>query len=245
MAYYFLRAAQQTTLFLLCLVSLLARAQTQSAPLCISETFMLASKALGETRQLNVYVPPIYHDSASIRLPVLYIPDGGLAEDFLHVAGLVHVLVGNGIMRPFVLVGIENTERRHDLTGPTTKDRQLAPQVGGSAAFWRFIRTELVPAVRQRYRTTAEAAIVGESLAGLFVVETFLQEPDLFDIYLAFDPSLWWNNEQLIGRANKLLRAYAGSKKTLYLSAGSQPDIAAETSRLAATLRATANPSLT
>ena len=224
-----------------------AHAQSPTTPLCIGETFTLASKVLGETRRLNVYVPPIYRDSASIRLPVLYMPDGGLAEDFLHVAGLVQVLVGNGTMRPFVLVGIENTERRRDLTGPTTnpKDRQIAPRVGGSAAFRRFIRTELMPAVRQRYRTTTETAIVGESLAGLFIFETFLQEPDLFDTYLAFDPSLWWNNEYLVGQADKLLRAYAGPKKALYLSASSQPDIAEDTRRLAATLRATANPNLT
>ena len=35
-------------------------------------------------------------------------------------------------------------------------------------------------------------------LAGLFVVETFLHEPDLFDTYIAFDPSLWWNDAQLL-----------------------------------------------
>lgn len=47
-----------------------------------------------------------------------------------------------------------------------------------------------MPAIRQRYRTTAETALVGESLAGLFVVETFLREPALFDTCVAFEPSL-------------------------------------------------------
>ena len=53
------------------------------------------------------------------------------------MAGLVQVLVGNGTMRPFLLVGIENTERRRDMTGPTqnAEDRKIAPRVGGSAAF--------------------------------------------------------------------------------------------------------------
>jgi len=222
-------------------------AQTQVTPLCIGETFTLTSSVLGEARRLNVYVPPIYRDSAGSRLPVLYMPDGGLAEDFLHVAGLVQVLVGNGTMRPFILVGIENTARRRDLTGPTTneQDKKIAPRVGGSAAFRRFIRTELMPAIRQRYRTTPETAIVGESLAGLFVVETFLQEPDLFDAYLAFDPSLWWNTKYLVGQADKLLRAYAGPAKTLYLSASSQPDIAEDTRHLASTLRTTAKTNIT
>src|SRR3712207_4681744 len=122
------------------------------------------------------------------RLPVLYMPDGGIAEDFLHVAGLLQVSVGNGTMRPFLLVGIENTERRRDMTGPTDNedDKKIAPRVGGSKAFRKFIRDELMPQVRSRYRTTEETAVVGESLAGLFVIETFLVEPDLFDTYIAF-----------------------------------------------------------
>ncbi len=73
--------------------------------------------------------------------------------------------------------------------------------MGGSAAFRRFIRAELMPLVNARCRTTGETAIVGESLAGLFVVETFLLEPDLFDTYVAFDPSLWWNDAYLVKRA--------------------------------------------
>jgi predicted alpha/beta superfamily hydrolase len=82
--------------------------------------------------------------------PVLYMPDGGIEEDFLHVAGLVQVSVGNGTMRPFILVGIENTARRRDLTGPTTRaeDKKIAPKVGGSAAFRQFIREELMPTVK-------------------------------------------------------------------------------------------------
>jgi uncharacterized protein len=47
-----------------------------------------------------------------------------------------------------------------------------------------------MPAIDARYRSTRERAIVGESLAGLFVVETLLRESTLFDHYVAFDPSL-------------------------------------------------------
>jgi uncharacterized protein len=191
---------------------------TRSTPLVIGETFTMRSAALAERRRINVYLPQEYRGTA--RLPVLYMPDGGMAEDFVHVAGLVQVLVGNGTMRPFILVGIENTERRRDMTGPTTvdADRRIAPRVGGSAAFRTFMRTELMPLVRQRYRTTAESAIVGESLAGLFVVETLLQEPTLFDSYLAFDPSLWWNAGELVRSASQRTAGVSLAGKTLYLA---------------------------
>lgn len=201
-----------------------ARGASPSSPLVMGETFTIRSKALDETRRINVYLPPIYQDSATVRLPVLYMPDGGMGEDFLHVAGLVQVSVGNGTMRPFILVGIENTKRRRDLTGPTNnaEDRKIAPQVGGSAAFRKFIRTELMPVVASRYRTTKETAIVGESLAGLFIVETLFLEPHLFDTYVAIDPSLWWNDHLLVDSAAARLRAGGFGKRTLFLANSSQ-----------------------
>ncbi len=218
----------------------------QSAPLVIGDTFTIASKVLGESRRINVYRPPGYDDAPNVSVPVLYMPDGGLAEDFLHVAGLVQVSVGNGTMRPFLLVGIENTERRRDMTGPTAveADRKIAPHVGGSAAFRAFIRTELMPAIASRYRVTRERAIVGESLAGLFVVETFFLEPDLFDTYIAFDPSLWWNNEALVAGAGEWLRNHRVNNKTLYFASSSEPGIVKTAEELAAALEKHALPGL-
>ncbi|MEA2491348.1 MAG: uncharacterized protein QOH21_3140, partial [Acidobacteriota bacterium] len=157
-----------TRLPLLILLATTLRA-SPATPLTIGDTFTIGSKALAETRRINVYLPPGYNESTA-PVPVLYMPDGGMAEDFLHVAGLVQISVTNGTMRPFLLVGIENTQRRRDMTGPTenAEDRKIAPVVGGSAAFRKFIREELMPEIRKRYRTTSETAIVGESLAGLF-----------------------------------------------------------------------------
>jgi len=219
-----------------------------AAPLVIGETFTLPSKALGETRRLNVYTARAWDTPPDAPLPVLYMPDGGVQEDFLHVAGLLQVSVANGTMRPFMLVGIENTQRRRDLTGPTTnpEDRKIAPAVGGSQAYRAFIRDELMPEVKRRYRTTGETAIVGESLAGLFVVETFLQEPTLFNHYLAFDPSLWWNRSALNSQAAASLAAHkdALAQRSLYLASSSEKGIAVEVQRLGQTLHDAQLPAL-
>ena len=221
-------------------------AAQSASPLTFGETFTVASKVLGERRRVNVYLPPGYAESRSARLPVLYMPDGGIGEDFLHVAGLVQVSVGNRTMRPFILVGIENTARRRDMTGPTEneQDEKIAVRVGGSAAFRAFIRRELMPQVKARYRTTDETAVVGESLAGLFVVETFLKEPDLFDTYIAFDPSLWWNNQKLVTNAAADLRKRPGLSKTLYLANSAEEMIPGVLQRFADTLSKNAPPTL-
>lgn len=210
----------------------------QQAPLAIGDTFTIDSKVLGETRRINVYRPSPYGLAPDAPLPVMYMPDGGIQEDFLHVAGLIQVLSGNGTMRPFLLVGIENTERRRDMTGPTTveSDKKIAPRVGGSQAFREFIRAELMPAIEGRYRTTAETAIVGESLAGLFVMETLVVAPAMFDTYIAFDPSLWWNDSRLVSAAGALLESGKAGKARVYLATSADGDRADAATSFAAVL---------
>ena len=124
------------------------------------DTLMLPSRVLGEARRINVHTPASYAASDSARFPVLYMPDGGLDEDFPHVVNTVDSLIALGAIRPVIVVGVPNTERRRDLTGSTRvkTDSAIAPRVGGSADFRRFWHDELVPVIDAHYRTTSERA---------------------------------------------------------------------------------------
>ncbi len=208
-------------------------------PVPAHDTLTLHSRALNEPRLINVHTPAGY-EFGTTRYPVLFMPDGGIDEDFSHVVNTVDSLVALHRIRAVIIVGVPNTERRRDLTGPTrvATDSAIAPHVGGSAAFRGFWHDELVPAIDARYRTTRERAIVGESLAGLFIVECFLRAPAMFDHYVAFDPSLWWNHASLVDSARALLSASprAMRGRTLYF-AGSRDDIGNGTARLDSALR--------
>jgi len=181
-----------------------------------TDSFTIRSEVLGEPRLINVHRPAAANTS-SAPLAVLYMPDGGIDEDFPHVVATVDSLVARGAMRPVIVVGIPNTQRRRDLTGPTrvASDSAIAPRVGGSAAFRAFVRDELIPEIASRYAVTRERGIIGESLAGLFIVETFLLEPALFDHYIALDPSLWWNDGELADSAAALMRAHPSLERSL------------------------------
>ena len=186
-------------------------------------TLRVPSQILAETRVVNVLVPVGYAGKAETTYPVLYMPDGGIKEDFPHVATVVDALIRSGEIPPMLLVGIENTERRRDLTGPTEveSDRAIAPAVGGSEAFRGFVSSELMPLIRTLYRVNDESAVIGESLAGLFVVETLFVQPELFDMYIALDPSLWWNAQQWWREAGSRLNDMAGvHARFLLASAG-------------------------
>jgi hypothetical protein len=100
------------------------------------ETFTIQSAALGELRKINVYTPPQYYGNRR-EFPVLFMPDGGIDEDFPHVIRTVDSLIALRAIRPIIVVGVPNTQRRRDLTGPTRikSDSAIAPRVGGSAEF--------------------------------------------------------------------------------------------------------------
>ncbi len=190
-----------------------------TTPVVIGETFRLPSKILGEERVINVYLPPGYGEGDA-RFPVLYMPDGGIQEDFPHITGAVDVSIKNAVIRPILVVGIANTVRRRDLAmkSELPEEMEMAPLAGGADKFRAFLRDELKPEIARRYRATAESAIIGESLAGLFVVETLFAEPALFDAYIAADPSIWWNRQSVVRGADARLAAWQQPPKKLFVA---------------------------
>lgn len=208
-------------------------------PIPVHETFNLDSKIVGETRVINIWTPPNYKNSTET-FPVLYMADGGIQEDFPHIANTLSELIAAKKIPPIILVGIENTQRRRDLTGPTTvkSDKKIAPVVGGSENFRNFIKDELIPEINKKYRTNEQKGIIGESLAGLFVTETFLLHPDLFDFYIAFDPSMWWNDKYLLKSANEHLAKFPNSEKKFWFAGSSAEDIFATVDKFAKVIEA-------
>src|SRR5262245_65964247 len=87
-------------------------------PLAVGESFTVDSRVMGEARRVNVLVPTVYGQKIEGPMPVLYMLDGGVDEDFLHVAGLVRVVVSNGGLGPLLRVGIPNEQRWRDMPGP-------------------------------------------------------------------------------------------------------------------------------
>jgi len=165
----------------------------------------------------------------------MFMADGGVKEDFPHIANTLAELVNLKKIKPLILVGIENTQRRRDLTGFTEveKDKEIATVVGGSGKFRAFIKEELFPEISKKYRTTNEKSIIGESASGLFLMETFFLTPEMFDNYIAFDPSLWWNNHYLVRTAKEHLANFPMTEKRIWFASSNATDISPFTKELA------------
>jgi len=197
------------------------------------ETFKIESEQVGETRVINVWTPPEYENNNE-SYPVLYMADGGIKEDFPHIANTISKLITEKSISPIILVGIENTERGRDLTGYSESeyDAQFCPLTDGAKNFRAFIIEELFSEIGKRYRITNKNGLIGESLSGLFVMETFMQHPESFDFYIAFDPSLWWNDHYLARNANDLFRKFPDKDIKLWFAGSSAEDISQYTNEL-------------
>ncbi len=140
---------------------------------------------------------------------MLYLVDGGFAQDFIPMAGMAALATLSGQYREFILVGVQTNDRYYELTSASEVpyDLENIPHNGGADKFRQHLQDEVKPFIEGRYRTSGEDGIIGESLAALFITETFLRTPASFDHFIAISPSLWWDDMGLSREASGLLNA--------------------------------------
>lgn len=232
--------------FFILAISCKNQGATYNDPIPKHDSLTITSKYVNEDRVINIWTPPGYNTSSE-HFPILYMPDGGIKEDFPHIANTLAKLLEENKIPAFILVGIENTERGRDLTGfsDVEDDKQYCPITDGAKDFRAFISEELIPEINNKYRTKTKKGIIGESLAGLFVMETFFTKPKTFDFYIAMDPSLWWNNNYLANNADTLLTKLPENNIKLWFAGSSVEDISQYTKQVNKTLQNNAPLNLT
>ncbi|MGE3618098.1 MAG: alpha/beta hydrolase-fold protein [Gemmatimonadales bacterium] len=197
-------------------------------PLTIGTVDSIRSATLDETRPYLVYTPPSYGDTtvAPARYPVLYLLDGD--AHFHSVSGLIQIL-GTGVNGTFVVpemivVAIPNTDRTRDLTPTHTDtgfDGKPTPAFktsGGGPKFLQFLRDELIPRIESQYRTMPYRVFVGHSFGGITTLNALYTMPELFNAYVAIDPSLWWDNRVLLWKAKDVVSTGKLSGRSLFVA---------------------------
>jgi len=191
-------------------------------PIQLGEQFSFRSDILDEERTLNIYLPPSYNPENKKSYPVIYLLDGSVDEDFIHIAGLVQFLTFSwlDIIPESIVVGIANVDRKRDFTFPSKNERDIAefPTTGGSAKFIKCLEKEIKPLIENKYATNGTSTIIGQSLGGLLTTEIFFKHSHLFDNYLIVSPSLWWNDESLLQKSPAPLH----SPKNVYIAVGKE-----------------------
>ena len=136
---------------------------------------------------------------------VVYLLDGD--AHFSSVVGMIQQLSsvnGNTLVPKMIVVGIPNTNRTRDLTptkaqlDPPFMDSTMVANTGGGEKFISFIEKELIPKIDSEYPTEPYRAFIGHSFGGLTVMHTLVHKPEMFNAYVAIDPSMSWDNQKLL-----------------------------------------------
>lgn len=190
----------------------------------------LFSHILEEEREYWVYVPENQSVETEKKYPVLYLLDG---DSFFHaVVGFTRLFSTSKIssLPPCIVVAVLNADRTRDLT-PTSsaarRDGTVRPEDktegGGAETFYRFLIEELRPAIEKELPANGESLLVGHSYAGLFALKVLLTHPDAFNLYIAVDPSLWWDQGYLLKQIKRDTGKIDFSGKQLYVAFATQP----------------------
>lgn len=193
----------------------------QSNDIILGKIDTIDSKILQEQRKLWIYIP----QGSDETYPVVYLLDGD--AHFFSTAGMIHQLStvnGNTISPKMIVVGIPNTNRTRDLTPskPSPGDEPMMPpamltNAGGGENFISFIESELIPYIDSKYPTEPYKTFVGHSLGGLMVMHTFLNKPDLFNAFVAIDPSMSWHKQKLLQEIKETEIGEMYENKTLFM----------------------------
>jgi len=210
------------TCFFVCLLSLYASAQL-SDKIVIGTIDSIYSKILNEPRKIWVHVP---NSDGSItnskqRYPVVYLMDGD--AHFYSVVGLIYHLStvsGNTLCPQMIVVGIPNTDRFRDLTpsrpSGVAENAEEVKNMGGGEQFTAFMEKELIPYIDSTYPTQPYRMLIGHSLGGLMVMNTLTKHTNLFKSYIAIDPSMSWNDKDLL-QTQKALATQTFEGRSLFL----------------------------
>ena len=206
----------QVCFFLLVLLTSTTLAQKS---IIIGQRFQIESEVLQEERSYQIYLPPSYYTSPQQQFPVLYVIDGDY--NFRYLTGLVEQLSETSESIPeLIVVGISDRGQQNYIKNltPTIDEPKEGEQSGRATLFLQFLAEELKPKIQKDYRAASFDILTGHSIGGLFVVNSLLTRPEVFDAYIAISPSMWWNEYAVSKWAGAALAKEKDWNKFLYLT---------------------------
>lgn len=150
----------------------------------------ISSSALGNRRDVTVFLPPGYDVLTSERFNVLYVNDGQ-EYDSLGMRETLARMTLAGRIRPIIVVAIPTNDNRLHEYGTAIAMNMLG--LGTLApAYCRFVVEELIPLIDSTFRTRPGAGITGVSLGGLSAFDIAWNHQGIFTTVGVLSGSFWW-----------------------------------------------------
>lgn len=182
------------------------------------------SKILNNNREINIYIPSSYSESTHKSYPVLYMHDGQNVFNgeraYAGVGWMAHdvhdELVGRGMIRELIIVGIDNMQEDRLSEYAHTNGRYKRKRIKGKGKLYeRFLIEELKPFIDANFRTmigAEDTGLMGSSMGGLVTFNIGFRNPDVFGKLGIISPSFWWSTRANIKTVDMYQEAIAKSR---------------------------------
>lgn len=182
------------------------------------------SKILNEDRFIWVYIPEAARNTTK-KFPVVFLFDAEANFDATkNTLDKLSKESSSKVAGEVILIGIGNIWLRYRDYSPSHinsspwVDEPTAKTTGGGAAFISFLEKELLPYIEKKYPVSSSRTLIGHSMGGLQVINILLKHKELFDNYIAIDPSMWWDNQKLLNESASILDDLLFDNKRLFLA---------------------------
>ncbi|MGN6210504.1 alpha/beta hydrolase [Asticcacaulis sp.] len=194
-------------------------------PFAMSNTQVRTLPVTSDGRHYALYIglPESYGKVPDKKYPVVYVTDG--YWDFTKVLTMGGSLAYDRVAPEYITVGLsysgENLNygdlRRWELSPAPFGDNGEAS--GHAAEFLKTLRTTIIPMIDSEYATDPSYRVLaGSSLGGLFTLYAMLNDPQLFQAYIASSPAVTVDNDWLFRYEETA--AHAKSPTRLYVTIG-------------------------
>ncbi len=209
-----------------------------------TESITYTSKTVeGQEYRLFINLPGSYKTDPTKIYSVIYLTDA--QSTFQTFKGIYGTLKYDRLIPESVTVGITwgginpniSTLRARDFL--TTTNNQ--PGANGGAKFLTFIKTELIPFIKSKYRVTDDRTLVGASFGGFFTLYALFNDPALFSRYIASSPTLTFENSILRSMETKYAAAGSPQPTRLFIGKGSFEGLKTELADLTERLKKVKN----
>lgn len=137
----------------------------------------IKSDVLHDSRKILIHLPDSYFKSNK-SYPVLYQVKGDKASLLEIVSTVNRLALGDEIIPEMIIVAIENVDGKDVWPKDTISAK-------GVNDFQAFIEKELIPYIGNKYRTTDDRILYGQSTTAVFTLYTFITRPKMFNSYIA------------------------------------------------------------
>lgn len=188
-------------------------------------THKINSEYFKEQREIKVHLPK--KNDTTERLPVIYVFDAQWSPYFKLTTSIIDYLIEIKELPKSIVVGINSNNRQYELTPEPVNEDWKMPSLGGAKFLENHLTHEVIPMIDSLYHPASFKTAIGHSLGGTFILNSIVDNPKLFNAYIAISPNLQIDDEEIILKIQKNIEKIKKLNKFVFTTIGNKgkPDV--------------------